>query len=116
MGLNCDDVADWLLGANPSMTVRCLADAPDFVPWWVHTEDCHRRQENYQADLTTFWSRDPDTSCRLYMEDHGQELTTEEASCGIFSQYLPFVSTPLFIAVSRLDTLISKQRKKLSNC
>ena len=47
-------------------------------------------------------SRDPDTSCRLYMEDHGQELTTEEASCGIFSQYLPFVSTPLFIAVSQV--------------
>ena len=108
MGLNCDDVADWLLGANPTMTVRCLADAPDLVPWWVHTEDCPRRQKNYQRDLATFWSRNPDTSCRLYMEEHGQELTTEEASCGILSQYLPFVSTPLFIAVSQLDSTISK--------
>ena len=108
VGLNCDDVADWLLGVSPAMRVRCLADAPDFVPWWVHTEDCPTRQENYQRDLAAFWSREPDTSCSLYMEDHGAEVTSEEASCGILSQYLPFISTPLFIAVSQLDTIISK--------
>ena len=45
VGLNCDDVADWLTGANPHMTVRCLADAPDFIPWWVHTQHCPRQSQ-----------------------------------------------------------------------
>ena len=42
------------------------------------------------------------------MAEHGAGLSSEEASCGIFSQYLPFISTPLFIAVSQVDTLISR--------
>ena len=42
------------------------------------------------------------------MAEHGAGLSSEEASCGIFSQYLSFISTPLFIAVSQVDTLISR--------
>ena len=97
--MNCDDVAAWLLASNPAMRVSCLADAPDFIPWWVHTQDCPRRQENYQRDLSTFWSREVDSSCSLYMEEHGAEYSSEEAACSILSQYLPFISTPLFITV-----------------
>merc|ERR550539_1679288 len=107
VGLNCDDVADWLTGANPDMTVRCLADAPDFIPWWVHTEHCPRREENYQRSVSQFWARDPDLSCRQPMDQHGAEYSSEEATCGILSQYISFISTPLFIAVSQVDSLIS---------
>ena len=28
---------------NPDINVKCVADAPDFIPWWVHTEGCPRR-------------------------------------------------------------------------
>jgi len=27
----------------PGVRVRCLADSPDIVPWWVRTEDCKNR-------------------------------------------------------------------------
>ena len=102
VGLNCDDVADWLLAANPGMRVRCVADAPDFIPWWVHSAECPRRQQEYQREVAEFWAREPDHSCARYMAEHGAEHSSEEASCGIFSQYLPFISTPLFIAVSQV--------------
>ena len=68
---------------------------------WVDS-DC-RREENYQRSVSQFWSRDPDHSCRAYMEQHGGEFSSEEASCGILSQYISFISTPLFIAVSQAD-------------
>ena len=68
---------------------------------WVDS-DC-RREENYQRSVSQFWARDPDHSCRAYMEQHGAELSSEEASCGILSQYISFISTPLFIAVSQAD-------------
>ena len=106
--MNCDDVAAWLLASNPSMRVSCLADAPDFIPWWVHTQDCPRRQENYQRDLSTYWSREVDSSCSLYMEEHGAEYSSEEAACSILSQYISFISSPLFIAVSQVDSTISQ--------
>ena len=48
VGLNCDDVADWLGGANPQMRIRCVADAPDFIPWWVHTNNCPRQSHTPQ--------------------------------------------------------------------
>ena len=70
---------------------------------WVDS-DC-RREENYQRSVSQFWARDPDHSCRAYMEQHGAELSSEEASCGILSQYISFISTPLFIAVSQADFL-----------
>ena len=104
VGLNCDDVAAWLTGANPAMRVSCVLDAPDFIPWWVHSHHCPRREENYQAGLSQFWSREPDLSCRQFMEEHGGEVSSEEETCGILSQYINFISTPLFIAVSQVES------------
>ena len=66
-----------------------------------------RREENYQSSLSQFWARDPDHSCQQFMAQHGAEYSSEEASCGILSQYISFISTPLFIAVSQVDSLIS---------
>ena len=100
VGYNCDDVADWLRGNNPAMKIMCLADSPNFIPWWVHSEDCWRRQENYETDVEMFWSREPDTSCKVYMENHETEFSAEERTCGIMSQYYPQITTPLFVAVS----------------
>ena len=37
------------------------------------------------------------------MEQHGAEYSSEEATCGILSQYISFISTPLFIAVSQVE-------------
>ena len=67
-----------------------------------------RREENYQSSVSQFWARDPDLSCLQYMDQHGAEYSSEEATCGILSQYISFISTPLFIAVSQVDTLISR--------
>ena len=109
VGYNCDDVADWLRGNNPAMKIMCLPDSPDFIPWWVHTEDCKSRQENYETDVEMFWGREPDTSCKIFMENHETEFSAEERTCGIMSQYLSHVTTPIFMAVSL-------QVKTLTDC
>jgi len=108
VGLNCDDVADWLHGNNPGMDVRCIADAPDFIPWWVHSPDCPRRQPGYQDFVNEFWHRDPDHSCQAFANDPTNNITDPSSLCGILSQSYRFISTPLLILVSLQDTAISR--------
>jgi len=108
VGLNCDDVADWLHHTNPDMIVRCVADSPDFIPWWVHSEDCPRRDEDYQQFVNTYWKRDMDHSCQDFAFDPANDIEKPEEQCGILSQSLPFVRTDMFILVSLRDIAISR--------
>ena len=108
VGLNCDDVAEWLHANNPSMKVRCIADAPDFIPWWVHSDNCPRRAEGYQQFVNSFWARDADHSCQQFAHKPSNNVSDPDELCGILSQSLSFVSTDIFILVSLRDTLISR--------
>jgi len=108
VGLNCDDVADWILKSNPNIKVRCIADSPDFIPWWVHSEDCPRREDNYQKFVNGYWSRDMDHSCQEFAFDPNNNVSKPEEMCGILSQSLPFIKTDTFILVSMKDTAISR--------
>ena len=38
VGYNCDYVIGALREVNPTVDVRCLADGPDFLLWWVRTD------------------------------------------------------------------------------
>merc|ERR1712020_7057 len=69
VGLNCDDVADWLHQANPDIKIRCVADSPDYIPWWVHARNCKKRKNDYQHFLNGYWSREMDESCQEYAFD-----------------------------------------------
>ena len=106
VGLNCDNVAEWLHANNPDMNVWCVADAPDFIPWWVHTENCPRRANDYQHFVNSFWSRDMDHSCQEFAYNLENNVTKPEEMCGILSQSLSFITTNIFISVSLQDTAI----------
>ena len=88
--MNCDDAADWLHSYNPDMKVRCVADSPDFTPWWVHSEDCPRRMDDYQQFVNSFWSRDTDHTCQEFAFNSENIVTKPEEQCSILSQSLPF--------------------------
>ena len=107
VGLNCDDVSDWLHANNPDMKVRCVADSPDFIPWWVHSPDCPRRSDGYQKSVNMFWSRDMDHSCQHFVFNPAHNVTEPEEVCGILSRSLSFITTDIFILVSLRDSTIS---------
>jgi hypothetical protein len=108
VGLNCDDVADWLLSNNPAMDVKCIADAPDYIPREVHTADCPRRQTSYQAVLRQFWAREEDHTCWQWATDPANAVTDPALHCGILTTALAHIQTPIFIMVGLLDSAISR--------
>jgi len=108
VGLNCDDVADWLHANNPDMDIKCIADAPDFIAPEVHAPECYRNHEGYQAELQDFWKRDPDHSCWKWATDPVNGVADPALHCGILTNALQHVSTPIFILVDLLDKLISR--------
>ena len=43
--------------------VRCIADSPDLVPWWVRSEECGGRGEERVEQEERLWGRRGDASC-----------------------------------------------------
>ena len=93
---------------NPGVNVKCVADAPDFIPWWVHSEGCPRREEDYQEFVNSYWSRDMDHSCQDFAFDPANNVSDPWELCGMLSKSLPFVESDLFVMVSLRDTAISR--------
>ena len=91
------------------MSIKCVADAPDFLPWWAHTADCPRRQDDYQRSVNSYWSRDVDRSCQDFAFDPANNVSKPEELCGLLSKSLPFIATDVFVMVSLRDPVISRE-------
>jgi len=96
VGYNCDFVSSALAGR-----VRCLADSPDFVPWWVKTEEqqCQGRDREKIEREISLWGGVGDSSC---IEDN-KGSPSLSYRCGVLSQYWQDISTPLLIVASQYD-------------
>merc|ERR1711936_539155 len=100
--LNCDDFSAQVWAANPDIDVRCVADAPEYFPPEVHTEECHSRAPGYENWLTEFWGKVMDKSCLEFAAEQGVENVGE--LCGVTSKFLEFVTTPLLVLSSHEDS------------
>ena len=98
---------------NPGVNVKCVADAPDFIPWWVHSEGCPRREEDYQEFVNSYWSRDMDHSCQEFAFDPASNVSDPWELCGMLSKSLPFVESDLFVMVSLRDSVISRDGHRI---
>merc|ERR1712128_184890 len=88
---------------NPAVDVRCLADGPDFVPWWVRTdEQCGNKDLRKVETEKNLWGLVCDSSC---VEDNKAALSSASLAhrCGVMSRYWQDIATPLFIVASQLD-------------
>jgi len=108
VGLNCDDVAEWLHSNNPNMDVKCIADSPDFIAPEVHGVDCPKREPGYQATLQDFWQREDDHSCWQWATNPENQIEDPADYCGILTTAIQHVHTPLFVLVPLLDSTISR--------
>jgi len=100
--LNCDDFSAQVWAANPDIDVRCVADAPEYFPPEVHTEDCANRAPGFQNHLTEFWGREMDKSCLEFAAEQGVEDVGE--LCGLTTNFAQFITTPLAILSSHEDS------------
>ena len=104
VGYNCDFLADAIATVNPSTDVRCVADAPDFIPWWVKTEtdQCENKDYDQLEREKFFWGRADDESCVEQNEDlvNSTELAHK---CGVWSRYFTNIDTPFFLIGSQYD-------------
>jgi len=101
VGYNCDFVRSALVGVNQAVDVRCLADSPDFVPWWVKTEEqqCQGRDLQKLEREKTLWRRADDSSC----VKNNEASPSLSYRCGVLSQYWQDINTPLLIIASQYD-------------
>jgi len=106
VGYNCDFVRQSINAVNPSTDVRCVADAPDFVPWWVRTEfDSCQDKDYHELEVEKFlWGREGDESCDEENEDlvNSTELAHK---CGVWSRYWQYIETPFFVIGSQYDPI-----------
>merc|ERR550517_229903 len=98
VGYNCDYVASLL----PGVPVRCLADSPDMVPWWVKTENCDKRDYEKEEGEKILWGREDDESC---VAEFKAEVNSSELAhrCGVWSRYWSHIDTPFFILGTQFD-------------
>jgi len=98
VGYNCDYVASLL----PSVRVKCIADSPDMVPWWIKTDDCDRRDYEKEEGVKNLWGRQEDESC---IEKNKAEVNSSELAhrCGVWSRYRAHIDTPFFLVGSQFD-------------
>ena len=90
-------------GRNQCITPpRCVADAPEYFPPEVHTEDCANRAPGFQNHLTEFWGREMDKSCLEFAAEQGVEDVGE--LCGLTTNFAQFITTPLAILSSHEDS------------
>eukprot|EP00090_Calanus_glacialis_P018040 TRINITY_DN2796_c0_g1_i5.p1 TRINITY_DN2796_c0_g1~~TRINITY_DN2796_c0_g1_i5.p1 ORF type:complete len:659 (-),score=174.49 TRINITY_DN2796_c0_g1_i5:130-2106(-) len=106
VGYNCDYVSEALRGVNPTVDLRCLADGPDFVPWWVKTDDeqCGEKDIHKLEAEKKFWGRLDDVSC---VTENKVKLGSAPLAhrCGVMSQYWQDIESPLLIVASQLDSV-----------
>jgi len=106
VGYNCDFVSESINAVNPRTDVRCVADAPDFVPWWVKTEfDVCQDKDYDQLEVEKFmWGREGDETCDEANEDivNSTELAHK---CGVWSRYWEYIETPFFVIGSQFDPI-----------
>jgi len=106
VGYNCDFVSESLKAVNPLTDVRCVADAPDFVPWWVKTDfDVCQDKDYDQLEVEKFlWGREGDESCD---EDNEDLVNSTELAhrCGVWSRYWEYIETPFFVIGSQFDPI-----------
>jgi len=106
VGYNCDFVSESIKAVNPTADVRCIADAPDLVPWWVKTDDDVCQSKDYdQLEVEKFmWGREGDESCIEANEDlvNSTELAHK---CGVWSRYWEYIETPFFVISSQFDPI-----------
>jgi len=106
VGYNCDFVRQSINAVNPATDVRCVADAPDFVPWWVRTEfDSCQDKDYHELEVEKFlWGREGDESCDEENEDlvNSTELAHK---CGVWSRYWQYIETPFFVIGSQYDPI-----------
>jgi len=106
VGYNCDFVSESINAVNPLTDVRCVADAPDFVPWWVKTEfDVCQDKDYDQLEVEKFmWGREGDETCDEANEDlvNSTELAHR---CGVWSRYWEYIETPFFVIGSQFDPI-----------
>jgi len=98
VGHNCDYAASLL----PGVDVRCIADSPDMVPWWVRTDDCQERDFEKEENEKILWGREDDETCA---EEFKNVVNSSELAhrCGVWSRYWPHIQTPFFIVDSQFD-------------
>jgi len=98
VGFNCDYVASLL----PGVEVKCIADSPDMVPYWVTTDDCGRRDYEKEETERILWGREEDESC---LQHNKAEVNSSELAhlCGVWSRYWTYIDTPFYILGSQLD-------------
>jgi len=99
VGYNCDYVSSLM----PGVDVKCLADSPDMVPWWLTSDLCQDGQGGEEESLKLFWGREEDESC---IRENKLSVNSREVAhkCGVWSRYWNYVQTPLFIVASQFDT------------
>jgi len=106
VGYNCDFVRESINAVNPLTDVRCVADAPDFVPWWVKTEfDVCQDKDYDQLEVEKFlWGKEGDESC---VEDNEDLVNSTELAhkCGVWSRYWEYIETPFFVIGSQFDPI-----------
>ena len=97
VNLNCDFVADLFHVVNPSLDVRCIADAGDFYPPWVNKEGC----DPYELMEKThqFWQGVGDQSCV-------DENPEDSKDCLIFPSYYNYIETPFMVVAHYIDTVV----------
>ena len=84
--------------------MRCLADSPDLIPWWVKKEGCSNKGRVVEEEK--FWGRYVDESCLGKLQGSNNNNATARAlRCGLWSDYWRDISTPLFLIGSQLDSV-----------
>jgi len=97
VALNCDFVAEKFHAVSGEIDVRCIADAGDFYPPWVHTEGCDPYELNGMAQQ--FWQAKGDQSCF--------ESTPEGSlECDMFPSYYNYIETPFMVVAHYIDTTV----------
>lgn len=95
-----------LRSVNSRADVRCVLDAPDFVPWWVRTEadKCKGRDINSLEQEAVLWGKEADQSC-MEAARRSDNITGAEVfhKCGVFSRYWEHIDTPFFLINSQYN-------------
>ena len=91
VGHGCDYLAEAIKNVNDKAEVRCVLDAPDLLPYWVHDPVAEERCESdnteafFEETTKELWGRTDDESCVRSLESQVNDTTLAQ-TCGIFSR------------------------------
>ena len=101
VAFNCDLVADRFHKEMPDLDVRCVADAGDFYPPYMSTnEDCDSLTA--MSQLASFYHSELDASC--FSGTWGPNNT--ELECLTFMTSYPKITTPFMVVNHYVDTVV----------